>query len=130
MTKIVFVDGLNEIPARVGAAVLRSVDNLMIRIVGLRVIVADRLVRRGVKEGRWQLARVEPLSAESQERAFRKSGRAKPKSSTALSQQLFDWAFFLAKAIDEGAASESGSDALLKYLFRDSWPCQNGTRSR
>jgi hypothetical protein len=116
--KTIFVDGLNEVPGGTGNLILRALDELVTRVIGLRVIVADRLIRRPLREDRWRLARVEPLSDASVKRALAGFSREVSRRLTGMSRHLFDWPFFLAKAAEGGNSSASGLEA-LQLFFND-----------
>lgn len=110
-SKIVIVDGLNEIAASVGSQVLRSLDEFVSDQILMSVIVADRLVRRELPSpGRWALGLVLPLSA----RLIARYGGAR------VSQQAnaapLDLPFFLNAAIHEEDVSVGGAQAHERYL--------------
>jgi hypothetical protein len=61
--KIVFVDGLNEINAKVGLEVLTVFDEIVASHINMSVLVADRLVRRELPNlKRWLVGSPLPLS--------------------------------------------------------------------
>jgi hypothetical protein len=61
--KLLIVDGLNEIMAPVGQAILFALDEFAGDQIGLSVLVADRLTRRSFPSPtRWALASVLPLA--------------------------------------------------------------------
>lgn len=62
---LLMIDGLNEIPSRVGDSLLRTVDFFARRNPQAGVIVTDRLVRRPLEDPHWRLATIAPLGGES-----------------------------------------------------------------
>lgn len=62
-SKILLVDGLNEITSAVGAQVLQLLDELVRNQIKLSVLVADRLIRRELPSPtRWSIGTPLPLS--------------------------------------------------------------------
>ena len=111
-SKVILIDGINEVPASLGTLVLRAADEAVTRLINSCVIVTDRLARRPISEDRWRLARVEPLTPTSIRKAWRDSGRSDPVGQNSL----LEWPFFLARAIDEGRPSGSGTEALRQFF--------------
>lgn len=63
--KIVFVDGLNEISAKVGLEILTVLNEIVASYINVSVLVADRLVRRELPNlNRWQVGSTLPLAME------------------------------------------------------------------
>lgn len=63
--KIVFVDGLNEISAKVGLEVLIALNEIVASSINMSVLVADRLVRRELPNlNRWRVGSPLPLTLE------------------------------------------------------------------
>ena len=61
--KVVFVDGLNEISAKVGLEVLTVLDEVVASHINMSVLVADRLVRRELPNlNRWWIGSPLPLT--------------------------------------------------------------------
>jgi hypothetical protein len=61
--KIVFVDGLNEISAKVGLEILTVLDEIVSSHINMSVLVADRLVRRELPNlNRWWIGSPLPLT--------------------------------------------------------------------
>lgn len=61
--KIVFVDGLNEISAKVGLEILAVLDEIVASHINMSVLVADRLVRRELPNlNRWWIGSPLPLA--------------------------------------------------------------------
>lgn len=61
--KVVFVDGLNEISAKVGLEVLAVLNEIVASHINMSVIVADRLVRRELPNpSRWRIGSPLPLT--------------------------------------------------------------------
>lgn len=62
-SKILLVDGLNEITSAVGAQILYLLDELVRDQINLSVFVADRLIRRELPNlSRWSIGVVRPLT--------------------------------------------------------------------
>jgi hypothetical protein len=63
--KIVFVDGLNEISAKIGLQILALLDEIVATHINMSVLVADRLVRRDLPNShRWWIGSPLPLTTE------------------------------------------------------------------
>jgi hypothetical protein len=72
--KIVFVDGLNEISAKVGLEVLVVLDEIVASHINMSVLVADRLVRRDLPNPhRWWIGSPLPLTKEEVRRHLGKN---------------------------------------------------------
>jgi energy-coupling factor transporter ATP-binding protein EcfA2 len=114
--KVIFIDGLNEVPSAIGAVVLRAADDVVKRLLSASVIVADRLSRRPISEERWRLARVEPLSRSSIELVYKEARPGNPPPSASL----LDWPFFLARAIAGGQDRGTNGADSLRLFFTES----------
>ncbi|HZT26474.1 MAG TPA: HEAT repeat domain-containing protein [Pseudolabrys sp.] len=111
-SKVLIVDGLNEIASSVGSQVLRSLDEFVRDQILTSVIVADRLVRRELPAlSRWALGLVLPLSASLIARyaGNRLSGQT--------SVAPLDLPFFLNAAIHQEDVSVSGARTHERYLI-------------
>lgn len=65
VSKILLVDGLNEITSAVGGQILQLLDELVRDQINLSVLVADRLIRRELPNpSRWSIGTPLPLSEE------------------------------------------------------------------
>jgi hypothetical protein len=117
-TKVIFLDGLNEMPSQLVAIVLRALDDVVTRLINTQVIVADRFSRRQLSEERWRLARVEALSRSSIEKALTGLERESAAHFRPTSRNLLDWPFFLARAVQTERPSAGGAEAMEEF-FRD-----------
>jgi hypothetical protein len=113
VSKLLIVDGLNEVPARLGANILRAIDELTRKQVGTCSIVADRLVRRELPVPfRWELASVQPLSAE---KIASYGGKA---VEAVRSRELLDSPFFLDAAIKRDIVQTGVVQTHIEYFDR------------
>jgi len=63
VSKVLLVDGLNEITSSVGAQILQLIDELVRDQINLSALVADRLIRRELPNPtRWSIGTLRPLS--------------------------------------------------------------------
>jgi hypothetical protein len=62
---LLLVDGLSEVSSQTAELVLRAVDQWAALGPHTGTVVADRLVRRSVRELRWQLATLSPIPADN-----------------------------------------------------------------
>lgn len=98
--KIIFVDGLNEITAKVGLEVLTVLDEIVAYYMNTSVIVVDRLVRRDLPSpARWWIGTPLPLAADEIRRHL-------PKAAAVIENDLRSSPFFLDAALRSGAAGE------------------------
>jgi hypothetical protein len=109
--KIVFVDGLNEITARVGLEVLTVLDEIVASHMNTSVIVVDRLVRRELPSPtRWWIGSPLPLSAEELRKHL-------PKGAAIAENDLRTSPFFLDAELQSGATGGRRA-ATLQQLVR------------
>jgi HEAT repeats len=98
--KIIFVDGLNEITAKVGLEVLTVLDEIVAYYMNTSVIVVDRLVRRDLPSpGRWWIGTPLPLAVDEIRRHL-------PKDAAVFENDLRSSPFFLDAALRSGASGE------------------------
>jgi hypothetical protein len=110
-SKILIVDGLNEIAAPTGAQILRSLDEFVSDQILMSVIVADRLVRRELPSpDRWVVGLVLPLSASL---IARYGGTRLPQQANAAP---LDLPFFLNAAIHQEEVTVNGAETHERYL--------------
>ena len=65
VTKLLIVDGLNELPAGIGQQVIETLDAAATAQPGTKILVSDRLVRREMRAPhRWSFGSILPLSDE------------------------------------------------------------------
>jgi hypothetical protein len=63
LSKLLIVDGLNELPSTIGQQVIDTLDAAVTGQPGTKVLVSDRLVRRDLRAPhRWSLSSILPLS--------------------------------------------------------------------
>jgi hypothetical protein len=63
--ELLLIDGLSEIADELGALLLRGLEDLTFRRPDLGVVVADRITKRNVLPGSWQLVGLTPVSVRS-----------------------------------------------------------------
>lgn len=98
--KIFFVDGLNEITAKVGLEILTVLDEIVAHYMNTSVIVVDRLVRRDLPSpARWWIGTPLPLTADEIRRHL-------PKDAAVVENDLRSSPFFLDAALRAGASGE------------------------
>lgn len=98
--KIIFVDGLNEITAKVGLEVLTVLDEIVAYYMNTSVIVVDRLVRRDLPSpGRWWIGTPLPLTTDEMRRHL-------PKGTAVVENDLRSSPFFLDAALRSGSSGE------------------------
>lgn len=98
--KIIFVDGLNEITAKVGLEVLTVLDEIVAYYMNTSVIVVDRLARRDLPSpGRWWIGTPLPLTDAEIRRHL-------PKGAAVVENDLRSSPFFLDAALRSGTAGE------------------------
>lgn len=98
--KIIFVDGLNEITAKVGLEVLTVLDEIVAYYMNTSVIVVDRLARRDLPSpSRWWIGTPLPLSEDEILRHL-------PKGAAVVENDLRSSPFFLDAAMRSGTAGE------------------------
>lgn len=98
--KIIFVDGLNEIAAKVGLEVLTVLDEIVAYYMNTSVIVVDRLVRRELPSpARWWIGTPLPLAADEIRRHL-------PKDAAVVENDLRSSPFFLDAALRSGTFGE------------------------
>jgi hypothetical protein len=105
--RIVFVDGINEVDAGVANDLLAALDEWATRNPMGSVFVTDRLVRRPIRNDRWALASIAPLSD---------TEIAKYAPSTPGPGELLRTAFFLDIAAKSTVDSSSGARAIHGFL--------------
>ena len=108
-SRVLLVDGINEIDASTAREVLAALDDYAARNPLACVVVTDRLVRRDIRADRWALATIAPLSAAE---IARRAGSA------ALGNDLLKTAFFLDIAAHETVGSSSSAAAIRVYIDR------------
>jgi hypothetical protein len=109
--KILFVDGLNEITAKVGLEVLTVLDEIVAHYMNISVIVVDRLVRRDLPSpSRWWIGTPLPLTAEEIQRHL-------PKNADVIENDLRSSPFFLDASLQSGTSGE-GRVSMLERMVR------------
>lgn len=108
--KIIFVDGLNEITAKVGLEVLTVLDEIVAYYMNTSVIVVDRLVRRDLPSApRWWIGTPLPLSAAEIRRHL-------PKGDAVVENDLRSSPFFLDAALRSGTSGERRATMLQRMV--------------
>jgi hypothetical protein len=112
LTKIVLVDGLNEITSPVGEQVLQLLDELARDQINLSVLVADRLIRRSLPNPTaWALGTPLPLSQEQVQHYLRRKGPIEP---------ILTCPFFLDAALRYGIQGARRAEASRQFLVEHS----------
>jgi hypothetical protein len=110
VTKLVLVDGLNEVPGEFANRILAACDAAARIFPGLSVVVTDRLVRRSLAdESQWQYLTVLPLQAEEVQRWFSEDGLP------AGTAELLSTPFFLDSA--KRGELKASPEATMKGMF-------------
>ncbi len=105
---VLVIDGLNEVESRHVTGILDAVENLASRFPRLGVVIADRLNRRPVDEGRWQLA---TLTVVPHDEVLTLVPSATPELLT-----LLDSPFYLDQARVEGVGAGTHRELLLRQI--------------
>lgn len=110
VSKILLVDGLNEITSAVGAQVLQLLDELVRNQINLTVFVADRLIRRDLPNPlRWSIGTPRPLSVEQ---VMKHLGRV----SNVQANGILTSPFFLDAALKYHVEGHRRSEASERFL--------------
>lgn len=110
--KVMFVDGLNEITAKVGLEVLSVFDEIVASQMSTSVIAVDRLVRRDLPSPeRWWIGSPLPLTGDEVRKHL-------PKGAVLTSSDLRTSPFFLDAELRSGASGVRRA-ATLKQLVND-----------
>lgn len=108
-TKLIFVDGLNEITARVGSEILNALDEIVATQIMTSVLVVDRLLRRDLpKAERWWIGSPLPLALDEVQRHLRKTVVAE--------NDLRRLPFFLAAELRNGAGAVGRTERLRQLI--------------
>jgi type III secretion system FlhB-like substrate exporter len=111
-TKLLIVDGLNEITASVGQQILLALDEFARDQVGMSILVADRLSRRELPSpNRWALGAVQAISTEEIARFVDITGRS------AADVEALGTPYFLGAAIRKESFSSSRAETLHEYFL-------------
>jgi len=121
VTRVLFVDGLNEILMDVAEDILNALDSFARLMLGGSVIVGDRMVRRELSDPEaWQLATIMPFS-ESEIRSYLTRGLGSDEMYDAADEAtraLLASPYFLNAAIHDGHAAPTRS-AVHAQWFKD-----------
>src|SRR5206468_2580212 len=104
--------GINEIPRVAGDDALRVLEAFAHRTPTAGVVAADRLVRRSLPSGRWQLATIAELSDEVIEDATASRG-----ITVSAPRELLHLAFFLNLAVNSQVEGNSVSKMFEAFLL-------------
>jgi hypothetical protein len=108
--KIIFVDGLNEITAKVGLEILDVLDEVVAFYMTTSVVVVDRLVRRDLPSpARWWIGTPIPLSPDEIRRHL-------PKGASLLANDLQSSPFFLDAELQSGSSGETRANLLRRMV--------------
>jgi hypothetical protein len=115
--RIVFVDGLNEVLSRTAQEIISTCESYVRYAIGTGVIVADRLVRRELADGkRWRFATVLPLpDSEIERQLFASGNRGLYEHATAATMSLLSTPYFLNAALESGDASSSSAQYFERH---------------
>jgi hypothetical protein len=121
-TKILILDGINEVPFNCGNEIIATVDETVAVLVNACALVSDRLIRRPIRSRRWAFALVEPLSREAIKKAWSEANRSISvlEKASAAEVSLLDTPFFLDEAIRDGLSGASPADSLRKFFVTHS----------
>lgn len=101
IAKVLFIDGLNEVPSEVSTDILAAADNLVRLLLNTKVLVADRLTRRALRERRWTFGLVDDLSDDAVVSAWKTAARplAELRGMRLEQRSLIKTPFFLDRAL-------------------------------
>jgi hypothetical protein len=117
--KVLLVDGLNEITSDVGLEVMLALDEFIGTLLGICVIVADRLTRRAFPNvERWRLATIRPLDQDTIEHVLERIPRVREayEASDATTRSILAVPFFLDETLRNEQLAASATGALKKFL--------------
>lgn len=120
-TRLVIVDGLNEVSMVTGQQILNALDDYARFSLNTSVLVSDRLVRRDfIRAERWEIACILPLSAEqidyqiaANPEALSKYQTVSPEASSILATPYFLNAF-----LEGGGLAPTTSARMAEYFQR------------
>jgi hypothetical protein len=111
--RLLFIDGLNEVPEEVARGVLSAAEEFARRNPLGGVVVSDRLTRRDLPSEKWDLARLQPLDAgQVRELVPAAAFDAADPAQTELMRRPF----FLNWAIQAGPTTASSAEAIEAFL--------------
>ena len=105
---VVLLDGLNEVPADLGAEILHALDSFAQRVPSAGVIVSDRLARRQLRPNRWSLATVGEIGGPAVNQLRASLGEE--------SNRLLRTAYFLDRALHDGVEAATSSQSWRAYF--------------
>jgi hypothetical protein len=120
VSRVVLVDGLNEVRLSTGNSILDTLDTLVRRSVNTCTIVADRLVRREPPNfERWQLASIRPFTDQEIRNYVRSRFHSTEPFDTADAQTraLLATPYFLDLLLREGQIASSSAQAFRHYFL-------------
>lgn len=110
--KIIFVDGLNEITAKVGLEVLKVLDEIVAFYMNTSVMVVDRLVRRDLPNpSRWWIGTPMPLAVDEMQQYL-------PKNAEVIENDLRSSPFFLDASLRSGTSGEGRVTMLERMVHQ------------
>lgn len=118
-SRLILVDGLNEVSALTGLQILTSLEQFVRYTQNMGVIVADRLVRRSFPDiSRWRLASVLPLDEDQIRELLRdrfgKSDRYD--QADAGTRGMFSNPYFLSALLSSGSTATTTAE-IIRELF-------------
>jgi hypothetical protein len=119
VSRLLLVDGLNEVDSRTGQEIINALDEYARYAVNTSVVVADRLVRRDfLRPDRWRLCVVRPLSSEEIRRVLtRERGNSRAYDDAAAdTKTLLTLPFFLDQYLKEGVIETTTSQQMHAYF--------------
>jgi hypothetical protein len=118
ITRLILVDGLNEVNSRVGQEIIYALEDYVRLAPNSRIIVTDRLVRRGfVSRKRWHLSIVCPLQlSEVEKQVAKKFGTAAARRLSQESYSLLASPYFLDAYLREGGIATTRSEEFEIYF--------------
>jgi hypothetical protein len=119
-SKVLLVDGLNEITSDVGLEVMLALDEFVGTLLGVCVVVADRLTRRAFLHAeRWRLATIRPLETHTVEDALDQIPHMREayEASDATTRSILTIPFFLDETLRTMQLAASATEALERFLI-------------
>src|SRR6266404_1463098 len=120
-TKVMFVDGLNEVNSLVAGQILNSLDEFVRFSIRTWVVVSDRLARRELKRPeRWKFALILPLVEREVLKHIPKYGKAREfwNAASSATRTLLRTPYFLDSFLRHGAVQATKAAELKDFFER------------
>ena len=108
MSRLIFIDGLNEVTSAVAQEIFAAADDFAQKAINSSVVISDRIVRRELRDAeRWRFAAIQPLSEAEIRRVLDESalGARAWEAATPETKALMEIPFFLNEFLREGGAN-------------------------